>query len=129
MQYWGQSPHYRTYLPMKKSFCQKKLLNCQGNKTKFYWFHAIGLNMIMIKSQSKVLVEIWIKELVDVYLLAFRLLFNKIILLFRVKYFHWQNSFQSTFFIFDTVLAYRILLLGYKWFEGSSFSDIKNNLN
>ena len=29
-------------------------------------FHAIGLNMIIIKSRSKVLVEFEIKELVDV---------------------------------------------------------------
>ena len=51
---------------LEQKFLQNKLLNYQGNKIKFYWFHAIGLNMIIIKSQSMVLVEFEIKELVDV---------------------------------------------------------------
>ena len=51
---------------LEQKFLQKKLLNYQGNKIKSYGFHAIGLNMIIIKSQSKVLVEFEIKELFDV---------------------------------------------------------------
>ena len=115
-------------------------MNYQGNKRKFYGFHAIGLNIIIIKSQSKVLVEIW-NQIIRSWCVAFgfsivilkdskrwKKIANSFVLELDI-FINSQNLFQSTFLIFDTVIAYRILLLGYKFFEGSSFSDIKNNPN
>ena len=62
-------------------FFQKKLLNYQGNKTEFYWFHAIAIYRPKY-DYDKNSIE------VDTYGLAFRFLFYKVILLFRVGYFH-----------------------------------------
>ena len=87
---------------LRTKFWSVKLLNYQGNKTKFYEFHAIGLNMIMIKSQSKLIRRIW---LFDCYFIKLFFFLELDIFINR------QNLFQSTFLIFDTALAYKILLL------------------
>ena len=90
-------------------------MNYQGNKTKFYEFHAIarpgllkeealaiGLNMIMMKSQSKLIRKIWL----------FDCSFIKLFFFLGLDIFiNTQNLFQSTFIIFDTALASKILLL------------------
>ena len=87
---------------LRTKFWSVKLLNYQGNKIKSYGFHAIGLNMIIIKSQSKLIRWIW---LFDFYFIKSLFVLELDIFIKR------RNSFQSTFLIFDTAIAYKILLL------------------
>ena len=74
------------------------------------------------KAYQRFLLKFEIKELgvdVNFSFWFFDWYFIKIILFLRVRC--WQNLFHETFLIFDTVLAYRILILVYEFFECCSF--------